>query len=206
MYGLSVVTPPAVEPITLAEAKVQCRIRQSATSEDDLLNGLIVAAREMSEAHCTRAWINRTLLLTVGDFPDAGSDKWGGAIELPVAPVSLVNLVKYYDTHGTLQTLDGTLWQTWLDHGPPLVATAPATVWPTSQQGRMQPVQVEFVAGYGATAAAVPSQVKAAMKMLLTYWYENRGDGRDPNVMSRAMGIPPAVSHLLDSVSPGNYG
>lgn len=205
MYGLSVVTPPDDFPLTMSEAKVQSRVRLASTSEDDLIFGLIAAATEMSEAHCTRAWLTRTLLLTVNDFPDSWRDRWGGAIALPVQPVTAVNSVKYYDTYGVLQTLDPARWQTWLDHSPPLVATAPRTVWPTSQQGRMQPVQVEFVAGYG-EAGAVPVQVKTAMKMLVTYWYENRGDGRDPNVMSRVMGIPPAVCHLLDSVSPGSYG
>jgi len=50
-----------MEPITLEEAKLYCRIDN--TIEDDLIQALIVAARQAAEARCRRG-------MTVEDWPD----------------------------------------------------------------------------------------------------------------------------------------
>lgn len=198
MYGLSVVTPPAAEPVDLTRAKANLRVAH--TADDALITGWITAARELTESHTGRRWVTQTLKLTLPEWPAADRPEIG----LPVRPVSAVNAVRYYDVAGTLRTLDAAGWQTWLDHGPPLVAPAPAAVWPTTQTDRLAAVEIEFVAGYGA-AAAVPEGAKAAIQLCLAYWYENRGDGRDPHATPESLGIPAGAKRLLDSLWTGEY-
>lgn len=207
MYGLSRVAPPAEEPIALDRAKEHLRVALSMTADDNLITGWIKAAREMTEDHTGRAWITQTWRLSLADWPCPDGDEYGGCVRLPVQPVTAVTGVSYTDTAGTVQTLAGTEWQTWLDHRPPLVAPAPYKVWPVTQTGRLAAVQVVFTAGYGG-AAAVPEMAKAAMLLCLGYWYENRGDGRDPTSMlglPQTLGVPPAARNLLATLMTGAY-
>lgn len=52
------VTPPALEPVTIADARAFLRI--STESEDDILGRLITTARELVEAETGLALIDQT--------------------------------------------------------------------------------------------------------------------------------------------------
>ena len=73
---LRVVTPPASEPVTLAEAKAHLRLEESV--DDVLVQGLITAARQYIEKICWRAALTQTLELELPSF--RGEDK----LELPM--------------------------------------------------------------------------------------------------------------------------
>lgn len=202
MYGLSVVTPPGEEPVDLDRAKLHLRVAD--TVEDTIITAWLAAAREYTETHTGKRWVEQELLLTLPEWCCGAGDECG-VLRLPVWPVSSVESVKYYATTGTLTTLTAdTDYQLWLDHFPPLVAPAPAKVWPTVQAGRLAAIQIEFTAGY-ADASAVPEAVKAAMLLCLGYWYEHRGDSDDPNRIPASLGIPPGAKRLLDSLATGAY-
>ncbi len=191
--ALSVVTPPAVEPVTPENAKLHARIDLDV--EDALVARWITAAREYAEEHTGRAWVNQTLLLTLDAWPCEAE------VCLPREPVSAVNSVKYRDTDGGLTTLAADDdYQVWLEHSPPIVAPAPQTVWPALQTGRKKAVEIEFVAGYGA-ASGWPARADEAIYMTLTYWNRNRGDGRDPTMA----GLPEGAIRLLDNLWTGTY-
>jgi uncharacterized phiE125 gp8 family phage protein len=55
-------------------------------------------------------------------------------------------------------------------------------------------VTVRFVAGYGATAAAVPFGLKAAIKMLVAHWYARR---EPVNIGNLVTPIPLTIDSLL---------
>jgi uncharacterized phiE125 gp8 family phage protein len=206
VYGLSVITPPAEEPVSLERAKLHLRVEHDV--DDDLIAALIQTAREMGESHTNRRWVEQGLRLTLADWPCREIGGVFEAVPFPVAPVLSVESVKYYATDGTLTTLTAdTDYQVWLDHSPPLLAPAPVKVWPTVQPARLAGVQIEFTAGYGA-ATAVPEQAKAAMLLMLGYWYENRGDGLDLTMMNglpQSLGMPPGARRLLDTLATGAY-
>ncbi len=198
-YGLTLLTAPALEPVTASEAKLHARIDLS--TEDALVAQWITAAREYTETHCSRKWISQSWRLTLNDWPCEEHD-WSDAIRIPFAPVSAITAVKYYSTAGVLTTLVAdTDYQVWLEHHPPLVGPAPNTVWPTVQTDKMQAVWVELTAGYGTLATSVPAAVKEAIYLTLTYWSGNRGDGKDPT----EMGLPPGAIRLLNSLGTGGY-
>lgn len=215
-YGLVITDPPADEPLTLAEAKSHLNVGH--TDDDALISGLIAAAREQTETETGRRWMPQTITLSLVTFPYRGvplgdyfsmfGDEYtaGGVlakftIPLPYEPVSAVNAIRYYDATGVLQTLAaGTDYLPWLSHSPPVVYPAPGRYWPFTQIGRLGAVEVEFVCGY-ANADAVPASAKAAMKLALGLWYENRGDAEDPT----GFGLPPAALRLVRSLHTGYY-
>jgi len=201
VYGLNTITPPDEEPVSLDDAKLHLRV--SHDEEDGIISSWIKAARELSETHTGRRWVEQELRATWANWP-CPSDGLNSAIRLPVEPVQSVESVKYYATDGTLTTLATSEWQTWLDHSPPLVAPAPAKVWPTVQANRLGAVRVEFTAGY-ADVDAVPEQVRAAILLCLGHWYENRGDAEERVAIPFSYGMPVAAKRLLDSLSTGAY-
>lgn len=191
-YSITTVTPPAAEPVSLALAKRHLRIDHD--EEDELIKAWIPAARELCEARTGRRFGEQVLRLTLNCFPS-------GLIELPVAPVSDVSLLSYYDDAGDVVTLEDedfdAVYSVWLDHNPPLVFPLADNAWPTTESGRRGAVTVEFTAGAG----EVPEMVKAAMLLTIGSWDENRGD---QNKIT-ATGLPPSARAMLDLLWTGSY-
>lgn len=147
-----VVTPVATEPVTLAEARLQCKVDADDTTHDALITGLITAAREFAEHYTGRALAPQTLEAALDAFTD---DDY---IDLPMPPVSSVTSIKYTDTAGAEQTLSTgayTLSPYSLSNRVNLTADAD---WPSTQDVA-NAVRVRFVAGY----ATIPQAAKAAI-------------------------------------------
>lgn len=192
-FALSVVTPPAEEPVTAAQAKLNARVTY--TTEDGLFALWIPAARQMVEDETGLRVVSQTLKLELPSWPADGQ------VRLGIGPVTAVNSVKYYDAGGVQQTLaEGTHYQTWLGYRPPLVLPAPQKFWPVVQFGKVPAIEVQFVAGY-ASAAAVPERVKQAVLLLTTYWWNNRGDEDAP----QAIGAPPGFARVCRSITQTGY-
>ncbi len=195
MFGLVTITPPAVEPVSLARAKAHLRIDHD--EEDDLITGWIRAARELSEQYTGKRWVTQTLRLTLARWPDDGTSDIAGAIRLPVEPVASVDTVRYFDAAGTEQALDAEDYQTWLEHSPPLVCPPPDGYWPALKRGKVKPVTIEFTAG--GPLQNVPAGVSVAMLLAIGNWDENRGDS------GAAKSLPPAAKAQLDLLWNGAY-
>lgn len=198
MFSLSTVTEPAAEPVSLDEMKLHLRVGDDA--EDDLIESLTRAARRLTEKETNQRWVTQVLKLTLPHWPCGQPfDGWENAIALPVGPVASVDEVRYYAFAGTLTTLAGTGYQTWLDHSPPLVAPAPYSWWPTLQPGKLPAVEVEYTAGV--PSDEVPEDAVALIKLVVGYWYEHRGDGEDPT----RLGLPPGAERLANMLSSRGY-
>jgi len=182
--ALSLVTPPAVEPVSLADAKGQLRL--SLADDDALITALIVAAREYVETFTHRALITQTWDDTRDAFP--GDD----VIWLPKAPLFMATppVITYVDTNGATQTWSSTLYTVDAPTGPKarLACLVPnyGQSYP-STRAVINAVTIRFVAGYGATATTVPASLKHAMKLVIETWLAG----------SSAAPLPSAVDALL---------
>jgi uncharacterized phiE125 gp8 family phage protein len=94
--AVRVVTPPSIEPITVAEAKMQTNIGSDA--DNDLLEIYISVAREHAEGLTGRSLAPQVVAVSLDSFPS-------GKIELPRGPVTEISAVKYIDINGVEQTL-----------------------------------------------------------------------------------------------------
>lgn len=162
--ALKLITAPSTYPVTLAEAKLHCRV--DIADDDTLITALITAATEMAEQKTGRAIMTQTLELTLDAFPDA--------FELTRVPVQSVTSVKYYDTTGAQQTLSNTLYALDAadDFGFAHISPVYAGVWPDTRD-QINAVAVRYVAGY-ADAASVPQSIKNWILLMVSTMYENR--------------------------------
>lgn len=167
MFGLTVVTAPAIEPLSLSEAKDQ--LSYSHDHQDRLIGSLITAARVYCETVTGRAFITQTLRLTADAFP-----AYDGEFRLPRPPLLTVTNVQYTDTAGATQTVTAANYVVDATSLPGRIALAYGETWPTDAIQEIGAVRVNYTAGYGATAASVPETIKHAMRLLIGHWFVNR--------------------------------
>jgi uncharacterized phiE125 gp8 family phage protein len=172
---LTLVTPPAGEPITLADARLHLRLDATGSPpthpDDALVTSLITAARQHLDGPSGilgRALMTQTWRLDLPAFPASDA-----AITLPLPPLQSVTSIVYPDSDGSPVTLSPTLYE--VAQGPwgqGLVRPVFGESWPLARH-EPDAVRITFVAGYG-NAAAVPAPLVAAMKLHLGVLYENR--------------------------------
>lgn len=150
---------PGAEPVTLAEAKRTLRLDHD--SEDELLAGLIRAAREEVEASCGLALIDQGWRLTLDRLPRDGQ------VLLRRHPAREVTSVTAYGADGEASLVDPGTYR--LDaHGRP--ARLHFSAAPQAPNG----IEIDFVAGFGEAGADVPDLIRRAMLTLVAHWYEFR--------------------------------
>lgn len=187
--SLKRLTAPAVEPVTLAEAKAHIRVDTS--TDDTLISGYITTAREWTEDYIDRALVTQRLVMRLDTFP--------AEIELPRPPMvasgtATAVIVTYVTGEaGGTATLSASSYRVDRDSTPGIIRNLYGGTWP-SHLIDQNSVSVTWFAGYGA-AADVPQRVKSAILMCVHELYEKRGDAH----------MPDAAKRLLDTVSWGSY-
>ena len=185
-YGLSLVTAPTEEPIGLHEAKAQLSLAQDYTKHDQLLRGLIVAARQYVEDRCNIAVMTQTWQLSMDSWP-----RLFDGLYLPKPPLASVTSLKYYNTSGVDTTWSSSNYVVSTDRRPGRLKAAYNVVYPSY---RVQPdtIRIVFVAGY-TSPDLVPQTIKQACLLLVSNWFENR--------TSEVVGAAPAsLQHALDAL------
>jgi uncharacterized phiE125 gp8 family phage protein len=152
-----VVTAVATEPVSLAEARLQCKVSSDDTTHDAVLTALITAAREYAQHHTGRALAEQTLEAALDAFP---SDAY---IDLPLGPVATITHIKYTDTAGAEQTLSSASYALSTYGTSRRINLAASAEWPSTQDVA-NAVRARYVTGYGVTAGpTLPKAVKAAL-------------------------------------------
>ena len=166
-WSKDVVTPPAVEPVTLAEAKIHLRVD---VADDDLLIGTVIgAAREMVESFLRRTLITTIVDLFLDSFPGAA-----GVIYVPSPPLQSVTSIKFFDTSGVQQTLPVADYLVDTATEPGRITPSPdALTWENTEL-RTNAVVVRYVAGYGAEETDVPDAIRASILLIIADLYEHR--------------------------------
>lgn len=186
---ITVVTPPTLFPVTLAQARRQIILASDDTSRDDELNDLIAAAVEQWESDTDSCLMARTLRVYLESLS-------GDEIYLPSRPVASITSILYFDDGNTQQTLSTSVYD--LDQGERSVNLKFNQVWP-SLSTRWDAVQVNYVAGVS-SLADVPAIAKRAVMLLIGYYFaKNRGDNDGANDMRAYERL---VQHHLRSTYP----
>ena len=179
---------PATEPITLVEAKAHLRVDFS--DEDDYIDTLIVSARRYCEAYCNRVFITQTWRQNLSE--------WVNPIQLKVNPVISVTSLKYYDTDEAQQTItdNANNYQKDLNSDVAKIYEGLVNTFPAIGS-TINPIEIITVCGYGA-ASDVPDDIKHAIKLMVSWMYENREGVNVPlNNQASDIPLPTAVKYLL---------
>lgn len=203
MAGLKIHTAPSSEPVTLSDTKNYLRI--SGSSDDTLINSLIVTARRIAEEHMGRAIISQTLQLFIDTLENYDDPLFEGIktgpylnyyknyIDLPFPEVSSITHIKTFDDEDNATTFSSSKY--FLDNvrQPARVVLRTGETFPTALRVA-NAIEVQFVAGY-ADANSVPDPIKVALFQIVAFLYEQRGDGID--YLQQREGIPNTVRSLL---------
>jgi uncharacterized phiE125 gp8 family phage protein len=162
--------PPSVEPFTVAEAKLHCKIDHDADNANVVK--WIRAARTKVERDTGRALLTQTW-----DFFLDAVDYQGTTIRLPYPPLQSVASVNQTDTVGVETVWSSANYVVDTASEPGRIALTTAGAWPSNTRS-FQPVRVRFVAGW-ASPEVIPDDLKQAMALWIGWFDQNR----EPNAI-----------------------
>src|SRR5262245_58465763 len=165
--ALTLVTAPAVTPLTLAEVKKHLRV--SSSDQDDLITIYLKAATDYLDGEhgfLGRALVTQTWRLTIDEFPTA-------EIKLPLPPLQSVTSIKYDDTAGVEQTVSSADYYVDTASEPGWVVPLANVSWPSTLDA-INAVRITYVAGYTTGGGDVPFNIKAGLMCMIAELFERR--------------------------------
>jgi len=203
-------TAPAIEPVTLAQAKAQMNVDTGFTDDDALITGYIIAARQFCEEWMQRAIFNRSVQFTCDNFPYPdysattnpvdrhcmyGKFWHQSAIQLPFPNCVSVESITYLDNTATQQTVDAATYFVDVNGEPARIVPKNNLFWPYLDSYLPGSVTVTFTAGSygdGETDDNCPQAIKQAILMLVSYWYGHRD--------AAETGAPKAIEFAVEAL------
>jgi uncharacterized phiE125 gp8 family phage protein len=156
---------PAVEPITLAEAKQFIRVEHD--DDDDIIAALIAGSRIHVETQTRRALITQSWRLVRDVWPELGC--------VPVLPVPLRTLdaARVHKSDGSTLALDIAAFAVDKAAAPARLAFARGAL--PAPERTVGGIEIDVTCGYGDAPQNVPEPLRQAIRLLVAHWYENRG-------------------------------
>ncbi|MBV9989676.1 MAG: phage head-tail connector protein [Alphaproteobacteria bacterium] len=173
---LQIITPPALEPVTLAEAKAQLKLDTDA--DDALISTLITAARARAEWHTGRAFVSQSWILWL--------DCWQEVVQVPLPPLRAVSSVTTYARDGSATVIDPSSY----DVDLPGSRVVLGCIAPPGLR-ELNALAIAFDAGFGDAASDVPADIRAAILDLMAELYVNRGDAPATECLDAAVLLAP---------------
>ncbi|CAB4148544.1 Phage conserved hypothetical protein [uncultured Caudovirales phage] len=138
------------EPVTLTEAKNFCKIDIS--TDDDLINVLITAARQMCEAYTGVGFVEHDVVAVLNNS--------NGDIYIPYGP--MIEIISVEDDAGRVLVLD-------LDY------TIGGNEFKRLRTPQGNNITIDYITGY----TTLPEALKTALLNQVYYLYDNRSVGVD---------------------------
>jgi uncharacterized phiE125 gp8 family phage protein len=174
MTPLKLITPPAIEPLTLAETKLYLRVDHN--EEDDASTRLVGAATGYADGpdgFLQRALVDQTWELTLDSFGGSSASYCAspssmtttGQIRIPLPPLIEIINVFYDDPGGVQQILDPCRYSIDSVNEPGWIV--PVGDWPATFAG-INAARIRFRAGYvdashSPPVGVVPDDIKQAL-------------------------------------------
>ena len=175
--GIKLIVAPTLEPVSLAEVKLQCAIDADITAHDSFITGAVIpAARAAAENYMGAILMQRTVDLTLDEFPCDGDIEteqppaWNRHCVQPL-PL-LITSISYVDPDGVTQVLAGAAYTIDDSNWPSWTLRAVDTEWPATRV-QANAVQIRMVKGYDAIAK-IPADVRAWLLLTAGFLFAHR--------------------------------
>lgn len=191
--NLQLTTAPAALPVTLSEVKQTLRVSDNA--DDASLTRQLTASVSAVEGYINRSLITRTYTLVLDGFPEEVTDTdpeapavtlGQASINLPMGPLQSIDSFTYLNDANQTQIVSPTTYTADTDGSRVLLNSG--NTWPTSARAKAA-VRVQYVAGYGASGAAVPPAILEAIYQVACRLYEGRGCCGTDEAIKGVMGL-----------------
>ena len=172
MHRPVLITPPAILPVTLVEAKLHLRVDHN--DEDTLIESLIRAATEHLDG-----WTGILGRCLVEQLWRQDHDRFARQMIIPLGPVIAVQSVTWRDPAGQLSTVPSSSYDLRTDEAGNAVVRFNADFASPTNLHESRAIAITFKAGYetspGSPATStVPDPLKVAILLLVGHWYQNR--------------------------------
>lgn len=209
---LKLVRHPAVEPISLVEAKLHLRV--DITDDDLLITSMIAAARAHAEMLTHRAFVSQDWRYVFDSFPGPSQMgiPWGKTFTLPGHAVFLeksgvkaISQIKYLDMSGVSQVMPAANYVVDYSSEPCRITPWFGQIWPIPLP-QIGACEVDFTAGYAAPIVA--STVDNSITVQGNWESYSVGDVIRLSNIGGALPVPllPSTDYYIQSaISPGKY-
>jgi len=188
----NLVSAPSQQPIDVLDVKDQLRLDYDYDTEDTFLDRLVAAATKRIEGLTGRKLITQTWQA----FWDAWPAKADG-FEVPFGQLQSVTHVQYTDTDDSATTWNASQYEVDTYGDPGRIKLAYGCSYPTATLQVVNPIEVQFVCGYGLSEEDVPEDLRHAMKLLIGHWFENREGALGMPGLTAFVEIPEGVHDLI---------
>lgn len=169
-------------PVSLAAAKIACRLDSTSTGENDFLTGRILTAASVLERESNRAFLRKQYDLVLDRTPCES------VLKMPIAPLVSVESIVGIDRDGTETPLSSDAYTVDTISEPGRVILNSGYSWPSGIRDYAG-IRARFTAGYSSEAIGIPDPLRTAVEQFVASLYEHRGDG--------SMELPPVVERLM---------
>lgn len=183
-----IVTPPFIYPITRDEAKAQCRV--GFVNDDDIFDRLIAGSVFNVEQFLQRKLITQTWKMWL--------DEWPNEIQILFGDLQSVAHIKYTDENESQSTVDSSTYLVDTDSVPGRVLLKSNETWPTDTLSPKNPIEIQFVTGYGDEAGDVPQDIRNALLVTVS----DRYTYRESVITNNKMNIEPLPFGIADLLYP----
>lgn len=194
-------TAPEKEPVDLDDVKDHLRV--DIDDDDDMIESMIIAARELAENITQRKFITQTWYLYFDNpcLPFPPPLLWDRTtsctcIEIPFPPVQEITAFEYQETAGSWTAVDSDIYYVDAADNARLILTDSL---PTPEVN-VSAFRITFITGYGDGGDDVPNQIRLAINTFVLHFYEHREayDFSSGAAGYSAAPTPQAGSNLLD--------
>lgn len=166
--------------VSLVDMKLYLKIQTAV--EDALITSLIKVATLLAEKYTGIEILDKTFTMYLDFFPYF--KRYGNRVEenfdvntiqVKRSKLKSITYIKYYSNE-ILTTLDNTFYDFKKDNQySRIYIIDESSSWP-AMDTRQQSVEIEFEAGHGDDDTELPEDLKLAIKRIVAYLYQNRGD------------------------------
>lgn len=183
----SIVTAPAAEPVSLADAKLHLRVETAYTADDAYITALITLAREYVELVTNRKLITQTWKYYPEGWPCRDY------LSIPYGMLQSITSITYYNTDGSSATMSSSDYIVESATDPGRVVLAYGESWPSETLYPSNPIHIQFVCGYGLAGSSVPTPIIQAIKIMVADMYEQR----ESAIVGRSVTATKVIDNLL---------